>query len=98
MSVRPSVKIFVFRSSPEGDDLIKLDSISVRPSTFFSSDLDETWYVGGGRPVVHEVIFPVMVNVKVTGVERCEIRPHAKSIRSDRVNGSELGVRYAYFL
>ena len=31
-----------FRSSLVGDDLIKLDSISVRPSVFFSSGLDET--------------------------------------------------------
>ena len=31
------------------DDLIKPDQMSVRPSTIFLSDLDETSYVGRGR-------------------------------------------------
>ena len=33
----------------EGDHLIKQDSMSFRPSTLFTSDLDETWYLIRGR-------------------------------------------------
>ena len=43
LNVRPSV--YIFSSFPEGDDLIKPYSMSVRPYTFFPFDLDETWYV-----------------------------------------------------
>ena len=45
------------------------DSMSVRPSTFFSSDLDETWYVGGGRLVMYDGKFLPTVKVKVKVTE-----------------------------
>ena len=45
--------MLVFRASSEKDELIKSDSMSVRPSTF-SSELAKSWYVGGGRCVMDE--------------------------------------------
>ena len=71
--------------------------LSVRPSTLFSSDLDQTWYVGRRRCLLHngEFFLTVKVKARSRGFESCQIWPHARSIGYDTGNGCEW--RYPYY-
>ena len=81
-----------FRSSLPVD-LIKPVSMSVRPSTLFASDLNETWLEGRGQWVVHSVSVWLLseVKVKVASLTKIVIRPTLRSISSQYMDhGYEL--------
>ena len=81
----------IFRSSPEGDDLMKPDMMSVRLSVHtFLSDLDESWYVFRGRCVLN-----FFLTVKVIVVYRmlCNMAPY----RIDRLGRNHWERMKVYF-
>ena len=96
-----SVHSLLVRSFLEIDDLIKPDSMSVRPSvSTLSSDLDETsWtkmWVEVGEWCTTLNFSPDSCS-RSRGSENCELWPHAISICSGRVQGNEWSFQYYEF-
>ena len=60
----------------------------VRPSTKSLFNLNEIWYIGRGRWVMHEVCRMAGSKVKVTSPSKFEFLPFSKSISSAIYNGS----------
>ena len=85
-------QIFLIFRSFLRNDLMKWGSMSVRPSTNFSSDMDETWYVGRGWWVIHDNF--TLIEIQCQSEGHCSLKIAKRS--KFRSSSDILGWQNAY--